>query len=157
MTDKGPKGTKLWSHITSVYENMAREAEDGEINGKPVKVWKGFATMLLPQLGVSQGYYGKVLKYLSVMGCVANHKRGAGTIPSEWLVLSPPTEQAFMLAKPSVEKGRPRDLAAIEQQLEDIRSALPKVDIEQALYDMQKQLDKQAKEIRALKKAVKTS
>lgn len=151
----GPKDTALWRHVNDVYSHMARDAEDVTINDRPARVWEGFATHLLPQLGVSMGYYGKVLKYLQVMGSVNCIKRGSKNVSSQWQVIKPPTEEDFMRAKPHVEKGRPRDLAEIERQLKDLRDLIPNFDVPSAIAGLKKELDVTKKEVRALKRQVK--
>lgn len=149
---ESPKTTALWRHINAVYEAMAAEAEDVTINGQPAKLWEGFGTHLCSRLGIPIPYYSKLFRYLRVMGSADCIKRGAKTVPSQWALFKPPTEQAFMLAKKEVEKGRPKDLDGIEQQLADIRASLPKIDVVAALATMQKTITKLEKDVRELKK-----
>jgi hypothetical protein len=82
---------RLFEQCTKVYEAMLRlsqPAADG-------RIYRGYTTYLLEQQGYTISSYTPIMRRLRSMGCIEQQVRGGRGTPSEWVVIKPPTRQAF--------------------------------------------------------------
>ncbi len=64
-------------------------------------MYEGMLTKLITvELNLSVPYYTSILRALKRMGCVRQIRRGGGTSASQWELICPPTEEAFLLVRP---------------------------------------------------------
>lgn len=82
----------MFEHTVRTYREMLQEAKGvGD-----VIVYEGFLVNLVTQkVRLSVPYYGRIRSLLIDMGCVRQLKRGGGTAPSQWELITEPTEEAF--------------------------------------------------------------
>ena len=88
----------LYEHCCETYKQMLIEskaiagAEDAQII-----VYEGFLTNLIThKLRKSVPYYGRIRTLLIDMGCIRQLKRGGGTAPSQWEMITEPQEEVFL-------------------------------------------------------------
>jgi hypothetical protein len=91
----------LFFHVEKAYKLMLEQSEelmtdDFEGTVGTLVVYKGFITRLIThELSLSAPYYSKIMQALEGMGCVRQIRRGGNTAPSEWEMLTEPTESMF--------------------------------------------------------------
>lgn len=116
----------MFEHCVRTYREMLSEAHGvGD-----VVVYEGFLTALITQkINLSVPYYGRVKKTLTDMGCIKQLKRGGGTAPSQWELITEPTEEAFRrVYQPAHTTGGTRlgktneRVAALEQKISQLMS-----------------------------------
>lgn len=82
-------------------------------------VWEGFLTRFITEeLHLSVPYYTSVTQALKRMGCVRQLRRGGGSSPSLWELLTEPTEGLFNNSLPKKIYQVPR----VEQLQEQVDS-----------------------------------
>lgn len=115
----------VYDHCMTVYNEMAsqaREEDDGSI-------YEGHLTKLFAMLQMSTPYYTLIMSKLKEMGCVEQLRRGGGNSPSRWRLLKTPSEEDFKIAKGKSERPNGR-LAAIEQRIGDLNKRINNQDEE---------------------------
>jgi hypothetical protein len=118
----------IFEHAKNVYNEMERTAvlytpPEGT-PGEARLVWEGHLTKLITgaPLHLSVPYYTSVTRELKRMGCIRQLRRGGGNAPSQWLLLTAPTEELFRSEhnKTGNMTARRRDrIAALEQRVAD--------------------------------------
>lgn len=119
----------LWGYTQRVYSAMEDEAEAEELPGEVEEgedqptglVYTGHLTSLFQTMAIPNPYYTHVTRMLKAMGCIQQLRRGGGPSMSKWLLIAPPTEEAFL----EVESGkstmaRKGKVAALEQRIRDL-------------------------------------
>lgn len=82
----------LQSHCERAYEFMLEEAT---YHGEAL-IYEGFLTHLITdKVGLSIPYYARIRGLLVDMGCIRQLKRGGGTSPSQWEMITEPTGALF--------------------------------------------------------------
>lgn len=82
-------------------------------------VWEGFLTRFITEeLHLSVPYYSSVTQALKRMGCIRQLRRGGGTSPSQWELITEPTPALFEHAVPP----KPHKVTKI-QALQDLWDA----------------------------------
>src|SRR4051812_21707024 len=94
-------------------------------------IWSGHLTKLFARLRLSVPYYTSVTRELKRMGCIRQLRRGGGNAPSQWLILTEPTEELFR--ETSTQTGnmtsqRRTKLAIMEQRINDLAGRVNKVE-----------------------------
>jgi hypothetical protein len=82
---------RLFEQCAKVYEEMLARSQplaDG-------RVFRGYMTYLIEDLGYSISNYTPIMRRLRTMGCISQRVRGGRGTPSEWTLHKPPTRQAF--------------------------------------------------------------
>ena len=123
----------MFDHCVRVYRAMLERAQKIRVGDGTdevdIMVYEGRTTHLFAELRLSTPYYTRVLGDLKEMRCVDQLRRGGGNTPSQWQLISEPTEAAFHSLK---ESRRPTSKAAMAlQQARDLDGRLAVV--EQAL------------------------
>src|SRR6266496_1675165 len=94
----------LFSHCQNVYNLMLKQSAQIDLEtDEPeyMTVYEGMLTKLITvELNLSVPYYTSILRALKRMGCVRQIRRGGGTSASQWELICPPTEEAFLLVRP---------------------------------------------------------
>lgn len=90
----------LFEHCQRVYDKMETEAnlidlEPSAPSGHKSLIWEGYLTKLFSSLHLSVPYYTSVTRELKRMGCVRQKRRGGGNAPSQWEIITAPTEELF--------------------------------------------------------------
>jgi len=110
----------LYIHCVNVYNAMIREAKIVELSEPDEEgdlvVWEGMLTALITQkMNLSVPYYTHVTRALKRMGCIRQLKRGGGTAPSQWELITDPTPDLFEKAQPP-KVDKPTDKYSLLQQ-----------------------------------------
>jgi hypothetical protein len=121
----------LYHHCVDVYNAMFESAQQKQLDdGTYAVTWEGMLTALITeQLRLSVPYYTQITQALRRMKCIRQIRRGGGTSPSVWELLSDeegnlrrPTEELFANAKTPASgrtKGQ-KELDAVKQQNKDL-------------------------------------
>lgn len=79
-------------------------------------VWEGFLTRFITEeLHLSVPYYSSVTLALKRMGCIKQLRRGGGSSPSQWELITEPTEELFTNKLPKKEPQVSRQSQLQEQ------------------------------------------
>jgi hypothetical protein len=93
MSDEAPPA--LFTHCSTVFERMRREATSVKVEGIATLVYEGYLTRLFSELRMATPYYTTVMQRLKAMGCVRQMSRGGGSSPSRWELITDPEWDAF--------------------------------------------------------------
>lgn len=86
----------LFGHCQTTYNAMLVTAQVIDNGEAEIVVWEGMLTNLITvQLHLSNPYYTKIREALMRMGCMKQLRRGGGTSPSQWRLLTEPTLEAY--------------------------------------------------------------
>jgi hypothetical protein len=116
----------VYEHAVNVYKTMEAEAELAELDEYTREarlIWQGHLTKLFARLHLSVPYYTSVTRELKRMGCVKQLRRGGGNAPSQWLILTEPTEELFRdlgTRTGNLARRRQTRMEALEQRVNDI-------------------------------------
>lgn len=118
----------LFHHCVQTYEAMFKKATRQQFDsGSYGVVYEGALTQLVTQeLNLSVPYYTHVTRALKQMNCIRQLRRGGGSSPSQWELITAPTEEVFrkevgtisLTSAPSKYATR-EELAHLQQQLSD--------------------------------------
>lgn len=109
----------IYKHCCTAYEKMMEESTEEETpDGKVVKVYKGFLTQLVKDMGFSVPYYSHIRAELVRMDCIRQLKRGGGNSHSQWLLVQPPSPELFKFVITNSTKKSSR--RTNEQRLNDL-------------------------------------
>lgn len=123
----------LYTHCVNVYERMVQEARM-ESNGDVI--WEGMlVNFITGKMNLSVPYYTTITRALKRMNCIEQIKRGGGTAPSQWRLITAPTLEAFESAQPRRSNRKPIDkyemlqdqLNALSRRLVTVETALERV------------------------------
>lgn len=113
-------------------KNQAKE-EDG------ILYYQGALTKTLEDNGITRSKYSHITGYLKGMGCIERIRRGAGAVPSVWIIHKKPDRQAFedykITKNPTRRYGR-YARTATEQERDAVLT-----DIHNRLQEIEKRLD----------------
>ena len=127
-----PPPPALLDHCSRAYAMMLSEAStvrvgDGSQDDTSMVVYEGFLTRLITQqLNLSTPYYSSVRTCLLKMGCVRQLKRGGGTAPSLWELITAPTVDLFDTL-PVKEKSATR-LEVMQELVDELNARLTKAE-----------------------------
>src|SRR3954463_6745034 len=98
----------LYGHLTQVYDAMDMSANDVPTeDGGTRRVYRGHLTKLVTQqLHLAVPYYTEIVHALRDTGAAHQLKRGGGTSPSEWALLTRPTLEKFEDFKRNRDSGK---------------------------------------------------
>ena len=87
----------LYLHSIKVYEEMYKNAKRVQADGHTTMVmYEGMFTKLVTEtLGLPVPYYTKIRASLMAMGCIRPLRRGGGTSPSQWELITSPTPELW--------------------------------------------------------------
>lgn len=82
----------MFLHCSAVYEKMLSRSSRVQADGQTqMIVYEGMLTRLVvEELGLPVPYYTKIRTSLISMGCIRQLKRGGGTSPSQWEIITEP-------------------------------------------------------------------
>lgn len=119
----------LYQHCETAYRAMMQSATgrvlvDDEGVEQTIIVWEGMLTQFITgELHLSVPYYTKITQALKRMGCISQLKRGGGTAPSQWRLITEPTIQLFLTTQPM--KTKPQgNQASLQQQMDSFNKRL---------------------------------
>lgn len=115
----------LFLHCKKIYDKMLEEAfKMTDDDGGSIIVYEGFLTHLVASLGLSTPYYTFSTRSLKDMGCIRQIRRGGGRSPSQWELVTSPTEALFFDSDPKFEAkevlGRKGANAVLQGQINDL-------------------------------------
>jgi hypothetical protein len=134
----------LFEHCQNVYKRMDSEAvlytpPEGT-PGEAHLIWEGYLTKLFASLHLSVPYYTSVTRELKRMGCVRQKRRGGGNAPSQWEIVTEPTEELFrsdMNRTQGLAAKKRGESAMLRQQVHDMSLRLSKVEADyEAIIDI---------------------
>jgi hypothetical protein len=110
------------------------EHSSEHIRAGQIVVYEGFLTQLITQqLNLSVPYYTSVRQALINMGCIKQLRRGGGSSPSQWEMITEPTVEAFMQQRPP--KAPKQDkYSMLQDQLTTLGSRI--VELEDMVQDL---------------------
>lgn len=126
----------LYLHCKRAYDHMLSQAKrvvadadiknvDGQIEIGDVNtmiVWEGMLTRLITgDLNLSVPYYSSITKSLKNMGCIRQLRRGGGNSPSQWELITEPTEEMFNSITPKKET-KPNKHEMLQDQVAHLNS-----------------------------------
>lgn len=122
----------LYFHCVTTYEAMLSEATSRvDDQDQEIIVWEGmFTALITSRLHMSVPYYTKISRALVAMGCIRQLRRGGGTAPSMWELITEPTEELFEHKIPKRKKTVDRytmqqdQISAINTRLARLERAL---------------------------------
>lgn len=89
----------------TLYDQKDAEAISGVVDDSSpnvMVVWEGFLTRFITEeMHLSVPYYSSVTLALKRMGCIRQLRRGGGSSPSQWELITEPTTDLFDNALPS--------------------------------------------------------
>jgi hypothetical protein len=136
----------LFEHCQNVYKQMEAEAKlipQGDVPPRSEMhqlIWEGYLTKLFASLHLSVPYYTSVTRELKRMGCVRQKRRGGGNAPSQWEIVTEPTEELFrsdMNRTQGLAAKKRGESAMLRQQVHDMSLRLSKVEADyEAIIDI---------------------
>jgi hypothetical protein len=124
----------IFEHCLTVYRQMESEARVvilDEQTREAKMIWEGHLTKLFANLHLSVPYYTSVTRELKRMGCVAQKRRGGGNAPSQWFILTEPTEELFRaednLSTRNIASRKSSKMSMLEQQVKDMAKTVAKI------------------------------
>lgn len=115
----------LYQHCVNTYQAMLSEAssrQDDQDN--EIIVWEGmFTALITSKLHLSVPYYTQITRALKRMGCIRQLKRGGGSAPSMWELITEPTEELFRNKMPQ-RKVQTDRIGMLQNQINDINRRL---------------------------------
>jgi hypothetical protein len=120
---------KLLEHLTTVYQAMFNEAKlMVDKDEKEMLVYEGKLTELITKTCyLSVPYYTKVTHALKGMNCMYQLKRGGGSAPSQWVLMTEPTLELFNTYMDLTEGKVPRRQYASKAEVDDVRQAVDEI------------------------------
>lgn len=125
----------LYGHCVTAYRVMLSEGKSQEDDdGQEIIVWEGMTTALVAKkLNLSTPYFTNIFRNLQRMGCVRQIKRGGGSAPSMWELITEPTEELYKTRVPMRKKGKDR-LSMQQEQISRLGQRL--LVVERALENL---------------------
>ena len=129
----------LFNHACVVYQAMLERSyeHDPGDGSRLMAIFEGRLTALITEeLFYSVPYYTSITKLLKAMGSIKQLKRGGGSAPSQWEIITAPTIEKFRalaLQDPTVTKTTGtrnpsrQEFEALEQQLRDLERQINNV------------------------------
>jgi hypothetical protein len=113
------KPTKaLYEHCRTVFNAMTDAAMPED--GSEFLIYTGHLTRIFQEKGLAMPYYTAVMQTLKRMSCVEQLRRGGGNSQSKWRLVREPEESLFEAVQ-KFNKPRQGSLAAVEQQVAELR------------------------------------
>jgi HAMP domain-containing protein len=131
-TEAPPKA--LFDHCQNAYKAMLSQAkvvvDPSSMEEEPIQlvVYEGFLTHLITQeLSLSVPYYTSVRKALINMGCIKQLRRGGGTSPSQWELITEPTLDAFTAQEPKKKPAQTKQ-AFLQEQIDSMNTRISELE-----------------------------
>jgi len=110
---------KVYVHCKQTYELMLKNKSSNVYEGKPV--YRGHLTKEMEEeLGLTTAQYSRVINMLKEMNCIVQLKRGAGSVPSEWVLIDAPDFDAFKVIKGEKLDRMHKQKAPVDQRLKEL-------------------------------------
>jgi hypothetical protein len=104
-------------------------------NGDTIRVYTGYFTKLVTvDLDLAIPYYTSLRAALMGMSCVEQLKRGGGSSPSKWRLITAPTLEAYGRYENRGGTGRNAPKSKIAQQAGQIRDLNARIDALEAAF-----------------------
>lgn len=133
------KGSKVsiavYQNAVSLYAVFDQHATNAEIDGVPVRVFKGSIVECYNSLGVSQSYYTPVMDSLKGLGCITVISSGRRSRPSVIALHHPPDETEFVFFHAGDLTGTP-EAAKLRQRLENLEKRVGGINIADTLVEI---------------------
>lgn len=121
----------LYSYCEAVWHAMNEEADEIDVN-ENLSLWRGHLTRLFEEQGLGVPRYTAVVTALKDMGCMYQRRRGGGKVPSEWVLVEPPTIELFKQSRGvATSKRAQKNQTILEQNITDMNKRV--ANLERAL------------------------
>ena len=136
----------MFEHSQRFYTALEKESvpvsngDDGE------RYFSGHTTKIFQALGLPSPYYGRLMDYLTAMGCITQVKRGSRSSLSEIVLHRQPTQEAFLGIDIEALEDK-KDVRKTQEQIRDhrIRDLMGQVaDLTRRLSSVEKNLEERA-------------
>jgi len=117
----------LYEHCLNTYNLMAAQATMQDEQGEDILIYEGFLTHLFrEELHLSIPYYSTVTKKLKNMGCIQQVRRGGSTTPSRWVIIKPPTLEAFRteVAAKKAKTPKEQNISDLNRRVGDLETTV---------------------------------
>jgi hypothetical protein len=123
----------LFFHSKKTYDAMLAEATEVTFDNDATGiVYEGKLTeLIMGKLFLSNPYYSAITRALKKMGCIRQLRRGGGTAPSQWELITDPTPELYFqkvgVASRERQVGTPRTTgprSPVQQQINDLNRRL---------------------------------
>lgn len=132
---------QLFHHCVNVYAEMAKHSsarklsddEAAEAQSEYLIVYEGFLVKLITDtLHLSVPFFTSVTRELKRMGCVRQLRRGGGSSPSQWELITEPTEDLWR--EKVARRVAPRDrISMLEQQVRHLNTRVQQLETQIAV------------------------
>lgn len=111
----------LFIHCQSTYRAMAAEAREVTEGETSMIIWEGmFTAFIVKKLNLSVPYYTQITRALKRMGCIRQIKRGGGSAPSMWELITEPTEELYRNKMPRRKAPRTDRVGMLQDQFDTL-------------------------------------
>lgn len=149
--------SRLYQHMSRYYEELDSKAKDElQDEGIILRVFRGKVVNVFRSLEIPQSYYSKVRTSLINMGCITILQQGARGSNSILVLHHPPEKDEFDLHREDALLTPRLDSAILSQELKDIKKLLGGVNVVEALYDLQTELNDLRRKVEKLGKTAPT-
>lgn len=138
----------LLRHASNLYEGMYDEVIETQFKGDIYDIYNGFLGKTFAKCGISNQYYGKVLKLLENYGCIATIERGVRNSPSRVVMLTHPREAEIppeaLGVKPPKNTAEnlttPANLATLSESVKNLKGQLGGISLAELAQGLQTEL-----------------
>jgi hypothetical protein len=138
----------IFRHAQSLYDGLDAASVVEIVNDVPLKVFRGSLTKEYSKIGASQSYYTPVTKALAENGCVTYLQKGVRGVETVAALHHPPREDLWQDSGRGLTSSTGYTILA--QLVQNIEESLGGVNVPQALYDLQQQLERLESRVRTL-------
>lgn len=140
---------QLFKHTLLFWRSLSAKANFEPMPGfedKGSRLFRGKIVELYRELGISQGYYTEIIRFLVDQGCITYIQRGSRGFETVIAVHEPPTLSDWERWKllPSQGLTEPPDYATLELRIRALETLVGGINIVEALQRVKDELDSKA-------------
>lgn len=111
----------MFANSREVFPDATTDEFNKAIVPDSMIVWEGMLTRLITlDLSLSIPYYTSITRALKNMGCIRQLRRGGGNSPSQWELITEPTEEKFNSVRPKKAPGKPDKFMMLQDQINNL-------------------------------------
>lgn len=130
---------QIFDAATKLYGFMLEAADSERVGDTELPVFRGQTTEQFGKLGISIGYYSRVMNVLKGQDCISQIQRGGQGLPSVIVLHYPPDHDKYLQTRSKPLTKRP-DLAIVASEVEAIKTNMGGIDIKQMALDFESRL-----------------
>lgn len=128
-----------FEYSDALYKAFDELAEQTQVDGISVRVFRGSITERWSSIGASQSFYTPVMHTLKELGCITLISSGRRSHPSIVALHHPPDEVEFLLTHTGDLTGSP-EAAKLRKRLENLERRVGGVNIAEVLLELEKRV-----------------